>query len=207
MNTLQTCPGPGVCLDVKQSATQRRVSERTIVISTDPSGPGLLHFGDHVDAESKLADRPPDHRLELRLWLRLLATSNLIEGEVRQRLRARFGTTLPRFDLLAQLERVEDGLLLGELSRRMMVSNGNVTGLVERLSEAGLIERSVPEGDRRAVRVRLTEEGRAAFAEMAAAHAAWISELFAELSESEQEALWSRLKKLQTSVLKATKKP
>jgi DNA-binding MarR family transcriptional regulator len=148
-----------------------------------------------------------DHRLELRLWLRLLATSSLIEAEVRQRLRARFGTTLPRFDLLAQLERVEDGLLLGELSRRMMVSNGNVTGLVERLAEAGLIERSVPADDRRAVRVRLTEQGRAAFAEMASAHAEWISELFAGLNENEQEALWSRLKKLKTSVLTATKHP
>ena len=148
-----------------------------------------------------------DHRLELRLWLRLLATSNLIEAEVRQRLRERFGTTLPRFDLLAQLERVEDGLLLGELSRRMMVSNGNVTGLVERLAQSGLIERSVPEDDRRAVRVRLTEEGRRAFAEMAAAHAEWIAELFAGLSENEQEALWSRLGKLKTSVLTATKHP
>ena len=85
-------------------------------------------FADHVDAELKVAERPQDHVMELRLWLRLLATANLIEVEVRQRLRERFDTTLPRFDLMAQLERVEDGLLLGELSRRMMVSNGNVTG-------------------------------------------------------------------------------
>ena len=143
--------------------------------------------------------------MELRLWLRLLATANLVEVEVRQRLREQFGTTLPRFDLLAQLERVEDGLLLGELSRRMMVSNGNVTGLVERLAQSGLIERNVSAADRRAVRVRLTEKGRHAFAEMAAAHADWIAELFGDLSENEQEALWSRLKTLKTSVLAATK--
>ena len=159
-------------------------------------------FAGHVDAELKVAERPNDHKMELRLWLRLLASSNLVEVEVRQRLREQFGTTLPRFDLLAQLERVEDGLLLGELSRRMMVSNGNVTGLVERLAGDGLIERNVSEADRRAVRVRLTRKGREAFAEMAAAHAEWIGELFADLSEVDQQALWMRLGKLKASVLR-----
>jgi DNA-binding MarR family transcriptional regulator len=161
----------------------------------------------HVDAESKVSERPQDHVLELRLWLRLLASANLIEAEIRQRLRERFNTTLPRFDLMAQLERVEDGLLLGELSRRMMVSNGNVTGLADRLAQAGLIERNTLEADRRAVRVRLTPKGRQVFAEMAAAHAAWIAELFGEISDEEQRALWSRLGKLKTSVLAATRKP
>lgn len=160
----------------------------------------------HLDAESRAAERPQDHAAELRLWLRLLAVTNLIEVEVRQRLRERFDTTLPRFDLLAQLERTEDGLLLGELSRRMMVSNGNVTGLVERLVQSGLIERNVLEADRRAVRVRLTEKGRAAFAEMAAAHADWVSELFAGVSEEEQKALWSRLGALKASVLEGARK-
>jgi DNA-binding MarR family transcriptional regulator len=160
---------------------------------------------DHVDAESQVADRPFDHKLELRLWLRLLAASGLIEAEIRQRLREKFGTTLPRFDLLAQLERVEDGLLLGELSRRMMVSNGNVTGLVERLVQSGLIERSIPEADRRAVRVRLTKKGRQVFSEMADAHAEWIGELLAGLNEAEQNALWSRLGRLKESVLTATR--
>jgi DNA-binding MarR family transcriptional regulator len=87
----------------------------------------------------------------------------------------------------------------------MMVSNGNVTGLVERLAESGLIERSVPAADRRAVRVRLTEKGRRDFSEMAAAHADWIAELFEDLSESEQETLWLRLGALKGSVLAATK--
>jgi DNA-binding MarR family transcriptional regulator len=158
----------------------------------------------HLDAESKASEHPQDHATELRLWLRLLACTNLIEVEVRKRLREQFDTTLPRFDLLAQLERVEDGLLLGELSRRMMVSNGNVTGLVERLAQAGLIERNVSEADRRAVRVRLTDKGREVFAEMATAHAEWIGEFFADVSEQEQKALWSRLGDLKASVLKAT---
>ena len=167
------------------------------VVETDP-------LKTHVDAESKVSEHPQDHKMELRLWLRLLASANLIEVEVRQRLREEFGTTLPRFDLLAQLERFDDGLLLGELSRRMMVSNGNVTGLVERLVQAGLIERSVPETDRRAVRVRLTEVGRREFSRMAAAHAEWIAQLFAELDDEEQRALWSRLGALKASVLSAT---
>jgi DNA-binding MarR family transcriptional regulator len=160
----------------------------------------------HVDAESKVSERPGDHRTELRLWLRLLTSSSLIESEIRQRLREHFDTTLPRFDLMAQLERVEDGLLLGELSRRMMVSNGNITGLAERLVQAGLIERNTLEADRRAVRVRLTAKGRRTFEEMAAAHAEWIAELFGELSEEEQKALWSRLGKLKSSVLAAGKR-
>ena len=155
----------------------------------------------HLDAESKVSERPQDHRTELRLWLRLLTSSSLIESEIRHRLREHFNTTLPRFDLMAQLERAEEGLLLGELSRRMMVSNGNITGLAERLVQAGLIERNTLEADRRAVRVRLTAKGRRTFEEMATAHAKWIAELFGELSEEEQKAIWARLGKLKSSVL------
>ncbi|MEJ8572330.1 MarR family transcriptional regulator [Microbaculum marinum] len=162
-----------------------------------------LQFSDHVDAESKVAERPEDHKTELRLWLRMLACANLIEVEIRQRLRERFDTTLPRFDLMAQLERTEDGLLLGELSRRMMVSNGNVTGLVERLVHSGLIERNANEADRRAVRVRLTDEGRRVFSVMAAEHADWIAEFFDGLGEDEQEALLTSLRGLKLSVLSA----
>lgn len=164
---------------------------------------GTNRFRDHLDAESKAAERPEDHKMELRLWLRMLACSNLIEVEIRQRLRERFDTTLPRFDLMAQLERTQDGLLLGELSRRMMVSNGNVTGLVERLVQAGLIERNAAEADRRAVRVRLTDEGRLVFAEMAAEHADWIGEFFSEINEDQQDALMSRMGDLKASVLSA----
>ncbi|MGN6583951.1 MAG: MarR family winged helix-turn-helix transcriptional regulator, partial [Rhizobiaceae bacterium] len=111
-----------------------------------------------------------------------------------------FDTTLPRFDLMAQLFRTEDGVLLGELSQRMMVSNGNVTGLVERLVQEGLIERQVSETDRRAVRVRMTKRGRAVFAEMAEAHGDWIAEMLGGLSENDRERLWNRLGGLKGSV-------
>ena len=92
-----------------------------------------------LDAETKVAERPDDHKTELRLWLRLLTCTTLIENEVRRRLRDQFDITLPRFDLLAQLDRAPNGMTLGELSQRMMVSNGNITGLVDRLAEQGLI--------------------------------------------------------------------
>lgn len=155
---------------------------------------------DFMDAESKVRERPQDHDLELRVWLRLLTCANLIEAEIRRRLRESFDTTLPRFDLMAQLERSPDGLLLGELSRRMMVSNGNVTGLVDRLTAEGLIERRVVQTDRRAARVILTEAGRAQFATMAAAHADWIGELVGGLNFREQDLLWRQLGDLKASV-------
>jgi DNA-binding MarR family transcriptional regulator len=153
-----------------------------------------------IDAESQLQGEAGKHQEELRVWLRLLTCTNLIEGEIRSRLREHFNTTLPRFDLMAQLERSEDGIMLGELSRRMMVSNGNITGLVDRLVQSGLIERRVSETDRRAARVRLTDLGREQFARMAAAHAEWMAELFAQLDERDREILWLKLGSLKASV-------
>ncbi len=88
-----------------------------------------------LDSETKAVELPEDHGNELRLWLRLLTCTTLIEGEVRSRLRERFDVTLPRFDLMAQLDKAPDGMTLSDVSKRMMVSNGNVTGLVERLVE------------------------------------------------------------------------
>ena len=141
----------------------------------------------------------------LRLWLRLLTCSTMIEREVRARLRSQFGATLPRFDMMAALEREPDGLNMGELSRRMMVSNGNVTGLVDRLVQEGLIERQVSEHDRRSARVRLTEQGRATFTRMARAHSDWLAELLAGISPEEQTELWSRLGDLKHSVHDASR--
>jgi DNA-binding MarR family transcriptional regulator len=153
-----------------------------------------------VDAETKAVERPRDHKDELRLWLRLLTCTTLIEGEIRRRLRERFDVTLPRFDLMAQLEKSRDGLTLGEVSRRMMVSNGNVTGLVERLVAQGLLERGPHPSDRRAAYIRLTETGHRSFAEMAAAHKEWIAEIFADLKPADLHALMDLLGKAKRSV-------
>lgn len=152
-----------------------------------------------VDAETPLAHHPAGHKDELRLWLRLLATANLIEGEVRRRLRAAFHTTLPRFDLLAQLHRAGGALTLGEISRRMMVSNGNITGLAARLEAEGLVERRVSEADRRAQWLRLTPKGRREFSRQSAAHEEWIAEIFAGLAEEERAALFRLLARAKQS--------
>jgi len=152
----------------------------------------------HPDA----ADATPDHKLTLRLWLRLLACSTLVEKSVRARLAAEYETTLPRFDVLAALERTPDGLQLGELSRALLVSNGNVTGVIARLVAEGLVDRRVDESDGRVARVSLTTAGRAAFLEMAAAHEAWIEAMFHGLDPADQEELLSLLTRLRRVLAK-----
>ena len=140
----------------------------------------------------------------LRLWLRLLKCSNLIESQIRSRLRAKFDSTLPRFDLLAQLHAAENdnqpGLLMGDLSRRLMVTNGNLTGLTERLVKERLVTRSVSTRDRRSQRISLTASGRRALKKMAAEHRQWIEEMLAPLSRNDMESLSRLLKRLRESV-------
>ncbi|GIK81049.1 MAG: MarR family transcriptional regulator [Pseudorhodoplanes sp.] len=152
-----------------------------------------------LDAETKVAERPGDHEAELRLWLRLLTCTTLIEGEIRSRLRDSFDVTLPRFDLMAQLDKAPNGMTLGELSKRMMVSNGNVTGLVERLAALNLLERRPSPTDRRAQIVSLTAEGRRTFRAMARTHETWIAEIFAGLSRSEIDQLMALLARTKAS--------
>jgi DNA-binding MarR family transcriptional regulator len=137
-----------------------------------------------------------EHPEALRLWLRLLTCTQLIEKEVRTQLRTQFDTTLPRFDLMAQLERSPEGLKMNELSRRMMVTGGNVTGITDQLVGEGLVERVDVEGDRRAYCVRLTARGRSAFDEMAREHEGWIVAAFEALSSREVAALHRLLGKV-----------
>ena len=158
-----------------------------------------------LDAETKVAERPHDHKTELRLWLRLLTCTTLIENEVRRRLRENFDITLPRFDLLAQLDRAPDGMTLGELSQRMMVSNGNITGLVDRLVEQGLIRRRPLPHDRRVQIVSLTAEGQREFRAMARVNADWVGEIFEGLTQKDVEALMPLLAKTKASARKALK--
>jgi DNA-binding MarR family transcriptional regulator len=134
-------------------------------------------------------DATPASKARLRLWLRVLKVSRLMEGELRERLRARFDTTLPRFDVLAALYRARDGLKMSALSDVLRVSNGNVTGIVDRLVADGLVARVAVEGDRRATVVRLTRRGEEAFAAMACEHETWVSGLLDVVGADEAEAL------------------
>jgi DNA-binding MarR family transcriptional regulator len=161
------------------------------------------HRARPIDRETAAELRPADHKAELRLWLRMLTCATLIETGVRRKLRDGFDVTLPRFDLMAQLDKTPDGLTLGELSRRMMVSNGNVTAIVEALLAQGLVDRKPSAEDRRAQLVSLTTEGRAAFRAMAAAHGDWIGDAFAGLTPAEAEQLMALLGRAKASARKA----
>jgi DNA-binding MarR family transcriptional regulator len=146
-----------------------------------------------LDLASRLTQ---EHHQSLKLWLRMLSCTVRIENEIRSRLRASFGITLPRFDLMAQLERHPEGLRMGELSRRMMVTGGNVTGITDQLEQENLVQRVPDPKDRRAYAVRLTDAGRSAFAEMAQVHERWIEELLHDVSADEKSQLIDLLSKL-----------
>ena len=150
-----------------------------------------------TDAETR-AER--DDHGAIRLWLRMLATNRLVETRTRRLLQERYATTLPRFDLMAQLERVPKGLKMGELSRRMMVTGGNVTGITDLLEKEGLVERVADPADRRARLVRLTGAGKRAFAAMAAEHERWIVEAFTGLSGREMATMAALLARLKEHV-------
>lgn len=145
---------------------------------------------DPIDHESRVGDG--DH-LALRLWLRLLSCTNRVEAPLRSRLRERFGGSLPRFDLMAQLDRHPGGLKMRELSQRLMVTGGNVTGLTDRLVAEGLVERAEDPDDRRAFTVRLTPEGRRQFRAMAREHERWVATLFEGLDAASQAELFHLL--------------
>lgn len=125
----------------------------------------------------------------LRLWLRLLRTTRIVEAELRERLKREFDSTLPRFDVMAALYRQPEGMLMSDLSRFLLVSNGNVTGIVDRLVADGYVMRTKREGDRRTSIVRLTPAGIASFEEMAAAHEKWVAELLAGIGTGEVHRL------------------
>jgi DNA-binding MarR family transcriptional regulator len=150
-----------------------------------------------TDQETRGSDA---HHESLRLWLRLLTCTLMIEGRIRARLRDRFAMTLPRFDLLAQLERHPEGLRMGELSRRLMVTGGNVTGLTDQLVGEGLVLRVPIPTDRRAYSIRLTAKGKRAFDAMASEHERWVIEMLSGISAEERDRLHALLGRVKTTI-------
>ncbi|MCV2367201.1 MarR family winged helix-turn-helix transcriptional regulator [Roseateles oligotrophus] len=150
---------------------------------------------EELDLESRA--NADDHQA-LRLWLRLLTCTNRVEGVIRNRLRQDFATTLPRFDLLAQLERNPDGLPMRELSKRLMVTGGNITGITDQLETEGLVVREAHPSDRRSYTVKLTATGRRQFKRMAATHEQWVIELLAAWSVEEKAQVYGLLAGLKT---------
>jgi len=157
------------------------------------------------DAPLDLATRlTQDHHQSLKLWLRMLSCTVRIENEIRSRLRATFDITLPRFDLMAQLERHPDGLRMGELSKRMMVTGGNITGITDQLEREQLVVRVTDPHDRRASSVQLTAAGRAAFNAMAAVHEGWIEELLQDIPTEDKAQLIVLLARMKDKLNDAT---
>lgn len=148
---------------------------------------------DMPDLESRTV--PEDHH-DLRLWLRMLTCCNLVESEIRGRLRTEYETTLPRFDLMAQLLRAPDGMKMSELSRHMMVTNGNITGITDQLEKEGMVERIKVATDRRSSVIKLTSKGKRNFKKMAESHEQWIQAMFSGLSEKSRNALYEGLGEL-----------
>jgi DNA-binding MarR family transcriptional regulator len=143
----------------------------------------------------------------LRLWLRLLRASRAIESELRERLRLTFKITLPQFDVMAALARKSEAMKMTELSRFLMVSNGNVTGIIERLVADGVVAREAVAGDRRGVRVRLTTKGVKLFDEMATEHEQWVDDLLSEFSKAEAEVLIGHFDGLATRIREGGRRP
>jgi DNA-binding MarR family transcriptional regulator len=148
-----------------------------------------------IDLETRLTK--DDHQA-LRLWLRLMSCTVRIENQVRTRLRQSFETTLPRFDLMAQLERSPSGLRMNEISKRLMVSGGNVTGITDQLEKEGLVIRTLDPTDRRVVTVKLTDAGLKKFRQIANHHEEWIVQTFDGLTRDEKQTLSALLKKLKS---------
>jgi len=143
-----------------------------------------------------------DGAMGVRVWLRLLSATMIVEKRVRRRFAAQFETTLPRFDILAALDRQPGGMTMSELSRTLLVSNGNVTALVQTLATDGLLTVTQSPTDRRVTTVALTATGAARFADMAAAHRDWIEAMFDGLSARDKSALFDLLGTLKTSIAK-----
>lgn len=142
---------------------------------------------------TRLAENAETRKNRLRLWLNILRTTRYVENALREEMRVSYDQTLPRFEILAMLERSENGLRMSALSEKLMVSNGNVTGIIERLVQDGLVERLSVPGDKRATLVRLTHKGEAVFAEMADVHERWVNELLDSVTAEDAELMSEQL--------------
>ena len=169
------CHGSKMLLRARRRGCVRSVSELHRTVHERPAAP---------ESQGRAGSKQ-----KLRLWLRLLRASRAIEAELRERLRVEFGTTLPKFDVMAALARKGAGMTMTELSRFLMVSNGNVTGIIDRLVAEGMVVRLAHAGDRRATFVRLTPKGAQQFQAMAKAHEAWIGELLAGVGREDTDTL------------------
>ncbi len=154
-----------------------------------------------MKTKEKSKESAADHSKEsLRTWLRLLSCETVIEQHLRTLLRQNFSITLPQFDVLSELERAGDPLTMSQLSKELMVSNGNVTGVIDRLEKSGFAKRVRAEHDRRVQYIELTSKGRKEFNKMASRHEKWVADLLSDLTMNEMDQLQNLLLKARQSV-------
>ena len=153
-----------------------------------------------------LGDLPKHSKQSLRLWLRMLTCTNFVEKRIRNRLKEEYSITLPQFDVLSALERSKKGLTMSQLSKQLMVSNGNVTGVMARLEDDGMIQRAPLSDDRRTMIARLSPKGRKHFQKMAKAHEAWIDAMFAGLNDADIQELLDSLSGMKSSLKNYTER-
>ncbi len=147
-------------------------------------------------------EQTPRRKMALRIWLRLLTSSQLIEKRVRGRFRIEFDTTLPRFDVMAALAREPTGQTMGDVSRWLLVSSGNITGIISRLEEDGLVTRARSTDDRRSHLVRLSRKGAHEFESLSLAHEKWIRNMLSGMTRQEMATLDELLTKVKVSLAK-----
>jgi DNA-binding MarR family transcriptional regulator len=191
-------PGPGYAHPTRERMTVPQREEDSMATHSKHFRLVQSLGDEHIGLEARAQ---ADDHLDTKIWLRLLACSTQIEQQIRQQLRTRFGTTLPRFDYLAQLDRYPEGLRMNVLSRYLMVTGGNVTGLTDQLVKEGLVERIDDPEDRRSWRVCLTDKGRTDFAAMAAEHEKWLIAMFQDLPAASKEALYEHLGRLRVHLV------
>ncbi|MET0278760.1 MAG: MarR family transcriptional regulator [Pseudorhodoplanes sp.] len=143
---------------------------------------------------------PERQKVDLQLWVRLLACGHSAEQRVKNRIKENFGINQTQFNLLSQLDRAPEGIRMGEVARRTVVTGSNVTAVVDDLEQRGLVQRQAVQGDRRATVITLTEAGRKAFAQMAPIHADWIEEIFAKMAKHEKRQLIDQLDALKAAM-------
>lgn len=143
-----------------------------------------------------MVEANPNGRDSLRLWLQLITLTTVVEKKIRRNLKMEFETTLPRFDIMATLERSSKKMTMGELTKKLLVSKGNVTGVVASLVKQGLLKRERDEGDKRTHYLSLTARGRREFAKQAKAHQSWINDYFSGLEKGQLSAMVDQLSKL-----------
>ena len=159
-------------------------------------------MGGKVQTAINKLEQTPRRKMALRIWLRLLVSSQLIEKRVRTRFRTEFDTTLPRFDVMAALARNPEGQTMGDVSRWLLVSSGNITGIISRLVRDGLVTRTQSPSDQRSHLVKLSPKGEAAFERMSQAHENWVRDMITGVSREEMATLDELLTKVKVSLAK-----